>query len=51
MSNLALRVIERPIKVDVVRIENIFQNTNPYKFAITGIIKDYVYVDQKKVIA
>jgi len=51
MNNLVSRMVTKPIKVSVVRIEEVFQNTNPYKRTISGIIKDYVYVDQKRVIA
>ncbi|EKE02537.1 MAG: hypothetical protein ACD_20C00363G0003 [uncultured bacterium] len=48
MNNL---MVTKPIKVNVVRIQEIFQNTNPYKTGISRIIKDYIYVDQKRVIA
>lgn len=48
MNNIA---VTKPIKVNVVRIQEIFQNSNPYKTGISGIIKDYIYVDQKRVIA
>jgi len=50
MSNLAVKQVHEPIKIDVTRIEAIFHSIDPYKSAFTGIIKDYVYLTQKRVI-
>ena len=40
----------KPIKVNVTRISQIFENSNPYK-PLTTVIKDYVYTEQKRIIA
>jgi len=51
MNNYAVKPVSRSIKVKVVRIEDIFQNSNPYKSFIEPIIKDYIYIESKRVIA
>lgn len=44
-------VAVKPIKVSVTRIQAQFENVNPYKYSTSGVIKDYVYTDQKRFIA
>ena len=50
MNNLAVRNASKPIKVSVTRISQIFENTNPYK-PVQSVIKDYVYTEQRRIIA
>jgi len=50
MNNLAV-MTRKPIKVDVVRIEEVFHNTCLYRSRFNSVIKDYLYIPQKRVIA
>jgi hypothetical protein len=49
MNNYAVKIASRPVKVNVVRIENIFQDSNPY--VMQPIIKDYIYIESRVIIA
>jgi len=51
MSNYAVKNVARPLKVKVVRIEDLFHNSNPYRSFLEPIIKDYIYIESKRVIA
>lgn len=51
MNNLNLAIDKRPLKVSVTRINNFFEQTNPYMPSNTRVIKDYVYYPEKRVIA
>jgi len=50
MSNYAVKPVSTPLKVSVTRIENIFQASNPYIFS-NPIIKDYIYIESRRIIA
>ncbi|MDD3014856.1 MAG: hypothetical protein PHC34_14230 [Candidatus Gastranaerophilales bacterium] len=49
MNNYAVKTISRPVKLNTVRIENIFQDSNPY--IMQPIIKDYIYIESRVIIA
>ena len=50
MINQAV-IEKKPATGTITRIMDIFQVTNPVKQAQPGIIKNYVYVDEKRIIA
>lgn len=51
MQKTALKRISKPQKMQVTRIEEIFENTNPYmipeEIEKKNIIKNYIYSNQK----
>lgn len=50
MNNV--QIATKPIKVSVVRIQEIFEIENEYTpINHSGVIKDYVYSSEKRVIA
>ena len=51
MNNQMLKPQARPVKVNVTRIMEIFENTDTYRYASSPIIKDYVYSPEKRIIA
>ncbi|MDD3014840.1 MAG: hypothetical protein PHC34_14150 [Candidatus Gastranaerophilales bacterium] len=51
MNNCAVKPVSRPVKVNVVRMEDIFQNSNPYESFLQPIIKDYIYIESRVIIA
>jgi hypothetical protein len=51
MSDFEKKTVTSPIKVTVTRLEEIFEETNPYPVFQEKIIKDYVYSNEKRIIA
>jgi hypothetical protein len=51
MSDFEKKTVTIPIKVVVTRLEEIFEETNPYPVIREKIIKNYVYSNEKKIIA
>ncbi len=55
MSNLVVvaeKKAERsPVQGTLTRIIDKFENTNPMKYVHQGVIKNYIYVEQKRVLA
>ena len=50
MNDLIPLKASTPIKMTVTRIEEIFHDTNPYK-PVEKVIKDYVYTEEKRILA
>ena len=44
-------VENKPVQGTLTRIINKFEVTNPIKQNYTGIIKDYIYIDKKRILA
>ena len=54
MSDTKNAQLSKPIKLRAVRMDDVFQNTNPYfhcQYYNENIIKDYFYSPRKRVIA
>ena len=50
MNNLVV-VGKKPAQGTLTRIINKFETTNPIKHSHDKVIKDYIYVEQKRVLA
>lgn len=50
MNNLTV-IENKPVKGTLTRIINTFQSSNPIKQNYPGVIKNYIYVDQKRILA
>jgi hypothetical protein len=51
MNNPVVVVEKKPAKGTLSRIINKFETTNPIKQTYPGVIKNYIYVDQKRILA
>ena len=51
MNNLVIVSGKRPAQGTLTRIIDKFENTNPIKQNQAGIIKNYIYVDKKRILA
>lgn len=51
MKNFENKSVSKPIKVAVTRLEEVFEETNPFPIPQQNVIKDYVYCNQKRIIA
>ncbi|MEI7473154.1 MAG: hypothetical protein WCK67_00110 [bacterium] len=52
MNKVNSLVERKPIKATVTRINNVFEQTNPYMTAPNqNVIKNYVYYPEKRIIA
>ncbi|MEI8390319.1 MAG: hypothetical protein WCG23_10605 [bacterium] len=51
MSNIVVVMEKKPTQGTLTRIINKFESTNPIKQAHHGVIKNYVYVEQKRILA
>jgi len=51
MNNIVVVAEKKPAQGTLTRIINKFEATNPIKHNHRGIIKDYIYVEQKRVLA
>lgn len=49
-SQKSLKINKNQKKINVERIEEIFEFSNPYMPENRNIIRDYVYIPQKRVI-
>ena len=50
-SSIIERPASKPIKVDVVRLEQLFLESKFFETNTDTIIKDYIYNPQKRIIA
>jgi len=50
MQNENIIIKKNSTKVDVTKMEELFENSNPYAQPQKRIIRDYIYVPQKRVI-
>lgn len=51
MNNLVVVAERKPVQGTLTRIIDKFENTNPIKQVNQSVIKNYVYVEQKRVLA
>lgn len=50
MNNLVVAE-KKPAKGTLTRIINTFESSNPIKQTYPGVIKNYIYVEQKRILA